>query len=223
MKYIIANWKMNINLQDISTWISDFANLTVDKKLTSHIILAPSTIYIKDLTEMCNKLSVDISVATQDLSEKRKGAYTGRVAAFQAHDYCKYSIVGHSETEPLKEDSLSKAALCLEEAITPIICFPRFDEARDYEKTDAILAWEDPTNISKNGEYREKNPEEIKRAFHEMRLALRDHTALIYGGSVNRQNVGNLVKIKGLDGVLVGNASLDPKHFLDIIEAFEEK
>ena len=46
-----------------------------------------------------------------------------------------------------------------------------------------------------------------------------DTIPLVYGGSVNEINIADIVKIPELDGVLVGNASLDPKTFADIIGA----
>ncbi len=228
MKTIIANWKMNMTYQDISTWMSDFAGYLVENKniLNSsqklQIILAPTALYVKDVAEMVKHLQTEVFVAAQEVSEKRKGAYTGAISAKQVKDFCKFSIVGHSETRPIREDTLSKAELCLEEEITPIVCFAKFEDARDYERQGAILAWEDPANISKEGIYREKNNDDIKKAFHEMRLAIRDEVTLIYGGSVNRTNVRDLVKIPEIDGVLVGNASLEAKHFIDIISAFCE-
>ena len=40
------------------------------------------------------------------------------------------------------------------------------------------------------------------------------HNSLIlYGGSVNPENINDFIKYKGIDGVLVGGASLDPKLF----------
>ena len=45
-------------------------------------------------------------------------------------------------------------------------------------------------------------------------------TPLIYGGSVNENNIKDIAKIQELDGVLVGNASLDPKTFASIISAY---
>ena len=41
---------------------------------------------------------------------------------------------------------------------------------------------------------------------------------ILYGGSVNPQNIIDLKKIKALDGFLIGGASLNPKKFIDIIK-----
>ena len=40
---------------------------------------------------------------------------------------------------------------------------------------------------------------------------------ILYGGSVNPQNVSDLKKINSLDGFLIGGASQNPKKFIDIV------
>ena len=44
-----------------------------------------------------------------------------------------------------------------------------------------------------------------------------------YGGSVNETNCKEISKLEGVDGALVGGASLDVKKFTKIVEAFEPK
>ena len=41
---------------------------------------------------------------------------------------------------------------------------------------------------------------------------------VIYGGSINEKNIENFNKIKGLDGFLIGSASINPSQFIEIIE-----
>jgi triosephosphate isomerase len=83
----------------------------------------------------------------------------------------------------------------------------------------SYIAWEDPNNISKNGVYKEKDPEDIKKGIDQIRTHIPSQAVLIYGGSVNRQNANTVFNIPGVNGVLPGNASLDPQHFIDIINS----
>ncbi|MFP3032381.1 MAG: triose-phosphate isomerase, partial [Wolbachia sp.] len=46
---------------------------------------------------------------------------------------------------------------------------------------------------------------------------------IIYGGSVSSENIGNLLNISNLSGVLIGSASLDFDHFYKIIQQVEKK
>ncbi len=41
---------------------------------------------------------------------------------------------------------------------------------------------------------------------------------ILYGGSVNKDNAAGLSAMKGINGFLIGGASLDAKHFVDIIK-----
>ena len=41
---------------------------------------------------------------------------------------------------------------------------------------------------------------------------------VLYGGSVNSQNVKNLASIKGIDGFLIGGASQKANNFIDIVK-----
>ena len=43
-------------------------------------------------------------------------------------------------------------------------------------------------------------------------------TKIIYGGSVNNQNINNLKQIKEINGFLIGGASQNSKKFIDIIK-----
>ena len=45
-----------------------------------------------------------------------------------------------------------------------------------------------------------------------------DKVRIIYGGSVNQKNCDELIKVKNVDGFLVGGASLKPE-FADIVKS----
>ena len=40
---------------------------------------------------------------------------------------------------------------------------------------------------------------------------------IVYGGSVNNENIESIISLENVDGVLVGNAGLDCKRFCDIV------
>ena len=45
---------------------------------------------------------------------------------------------------------------------------------------------------------------------------------ILYGGSVNSGNAEDLIQIEGVDGFLIGGASLDASSFASIIRTVEE-
>jgi triosephosphate isomerase len=204
VKYFVANWKMNMELSSVKNWIEKFEGNKED------VIIACSTSHFHTVKES------GYNVCSQDVSMFEKGAHTGETGAFQIADYCSYSIVGHSERSEDFETVIKKRDLCLKEGVTPIVCFTKPGDALQYYAENCILAWEDPQNISVDGVYREKAFGEVRTNIHLIKAGLPEGAEVIYGGSVNRQNIAELASIEGLNGVLVGNASLDPGHFYEI-------
>ncbi|GIW69256.1 MAG: triosephosphate isomerase [Patescibacteria group bacterium] len=216
MKYIIANWKTNMTLDDVVSWISGFDPSFIPPKI--QVVIAPSLIHIFPVADALKKTSV--LIASQDVSIEDKGNHTGETAAFQIKELCKFSIVGHSERKEDTKVVIKKIDICLSNGITPIVCFTEPESLSTYKRPGLIYAWEDPNNISQGGVYREKSQEEIIDGVGKIRMILGENESLLYGGSVNKQNIAGLAAMKELDGVLVGNASLDPKHFTEIIRSY---
>jgi len=221
MKYMIANWKMNMNFEDLTRWVGEFSQYKDSITDNVEVILAPSLVHIPAIFELSQKTSLKLS--SQDISLEEKGAHTGETGGFQVKEFCTYAIVGHSERKEDKETVIKKRDVCLKESITPIVCFTNPEHIKEYYKDGVIIAWEDPKNISKNGVYHAEKTDHIEEITKEIRKMLPKGAILIYGGSVNEKNIEEIAKIDSLDGVLVGNASLDPKTFADIIVAYADK
>ena len=218
MKYIIANWKMNLTLETLTKWVKGITDIKKVLKDNKKVILAPSHIHISLIHELTNETEIDL--CAQDVSPEKQGAHTGDTGVLQIKEFCEYCIVGHSERNEPEELVIQKRDLCLENGIIPIICFVDPELVTKYYKEGVILAWEDPKNISKDGKYNEKDPSEIISGVQNIRSALPEKATLIYGGSVNKENIEDISKIDEIDGVLVGHASLDPEHFIYIIGAY---
>jgi triosephosphate isomerase len=229
MKYVIANWKMNMDSKDISNWVGPFSKnykkikkqwkkRKIAEERWPKIILCPSSIYVPPICEISNTIGVETGV--QDISPFEKGAHTGETGAFQIKNYCRYAIVGHSERKEPIEVVIRKRDLCLKEKITPIVCFVNPSDLVKLYKEGSIMAWEDPQNISKEGVYRAEDPAKISGIAKEIRKIIPPGTPLVYGGSVNERNIASISRIDELDGVLIGNASLDSEIFAAIIRYY---
>ncbi len=217
MKHIIANWKMNMNLEEVELWLSKFQDLIEGSNFKNKILLACSFPYLHKVSSFCT--INNLNCAAQDVSFYEKGAHTGDVGTFQLKDYCQFTLIGHSERKESREMVIAKRDSCLKQSITPVVCFTNKEGWEQNYQNGCLLAWEDPENISKGGVYREKDPSEVIQAYSYFAEKI-PNTPVIYGGSVNRKNIEKLAKIENMGGVLVGNASLDPKHFLDIVNTF---
>ena len=229
MKYVIANWKMNMDPKDISAWVGPFSKKYKDirndwkrrriiEERWPKVILCPSTIYVPAMSDITQKIGVEIGV--QDVSPFERGAHTGEVGAFQIKNFCRHAIVGHSERQEGTVVAARKRDMCLGERITPIVCFTNPSDLLNLYKEGSIMAWEDPQNISVNGVYRAEDPSNISAIAKEIRKIVPHHIPLIYGGSVNERNALSISRISDIDGVLVGNASLDSDIFASIIRYY---
>ena len=69
-------------------------------------------------------------------------------------------------------------------------------------------------------------PEDIARAVEWIRYQVKDlygqkaadNVRILYGGSDEPEFVSSIMEVDGIDGLLVGHASLDSQQFADIIE-----
>ena len=217
MKCVIANWKMKMSQADIENWILDFKGRY--KPSDVRIIVAPSFVNIPYVKNTLGSLE-RVFVGAQNVSADSKGSHTGEVGAFQLRDYCKYVIVGHSERAESPALVVKKRDIVLEHGLIPIVCFTTPNQASFFYTECAILAWEDPENISSGGVYSEKPLEEVEENIGLIKESLPEDAILLYGGSVNRDNIDDLVKLSKLGGVLVGQASLDSNHFIELIGAY---
>ncbi len=210
-KCVIANWKQNMDLSAVDEWFGEFNRLvSSDGPVGAKVIIAPAYPFLQAVREYSK--DGGYFVCAQDVSEYVDGPHTSFVGVNQIKDFCDFAIVGHSETSPLLEVVIKKRDNCLRVGITPIVCFPRAEDTPRYVCDGALAVWEDPQNISSDGHY---NPKSLS-GIHEGYKRIDSRVPVLYGGSVNRQDAGDLLNISELGGVLVGNASLDPGHFYEI-------
>ncbi|PIS22680.1 hypothetical protein COT50_00570 [candidate division WWE3 bacterium CG08_land_8_20_14_0_20_41_10] len=216
MRYIVANWKQNKTLDKALLWCKDFVRLVgdMDLKNVTPIICPPAPF----LEKLAGESALGMELAVQDISPYADGAHTGFVGINQVKQFCRYALVGHSERRESRDVVMEKISQCLHADIVPIVCFK---SSTDYQIIKgAIYALEDPDNISVDGVYRPKNSHEVQNLVYEAKNFFGGESTIIYGGSVNTENAESLASISNLDGVLVGNASLNPLEFVDIVKKF---
>jgi triosephosphate isomerase len=131
-RVIAGNWKMYKTLADTRAFFSVFAPL-VSSTNSCDIVVAPPFTAIS--TAAAAAEGTNISIAGQNVSWSKEGAFTGEVsAAMLAEAGCRYVIVGHSERRQLfreTDDAVAKKALmALSAGLTPIVCVGETDEER---------------------------------------------------------------------------------------------
>jgi triosephosphate isomerase len=218
--FIVANWKSNKTYPDTLLWIDGFSSAQLDweNNKDKEVIICPSFPNLGSVQyDLQTKRTLPVKIGAQNLSPFEKGAYTGEVNAEQIAYYADYVIIGHSERRQhfgeTDEMLAQKVKLAIAGDLKPIFCVqgkqtpvPQGVEVVAYEPIAAIGTGhpdtpEDAEDVSKA--IKEKNPQ-VKY--------------VLYGGSVNKDDVHAFTQLPSVDGVLVGGASLDAEHFIHIIE-----
>ncbi|HKK11089.1 MAG TPA: triose-phosphate isomerase [Bacteroidales bacterium] len=136
-KIIAGNWKMNKTFQEADELVENISQglkeLNLNKK---EVILCPPFLFAEMVSDYAEEFP--FSVGVQNVSEYKRGAYTGEVSAemIQSMDI-KYVVIGHSERRSLFDESddvlASKTDRALAYGLTPIFCCGELLEARKAE------------------------------------------------------------------------------------------
>ncbi len=236
--FIAANWKMNLSKKSISYFIESLQSVEFSKTVNA-CIFPPST-YIDFLLNSIGKLP--ISVGGQNCHYELSGAFTGEISPLFLKDIgCTYVILGHSERRCFNNETNEDIKLKIQSAIkadlNPILCVG--EKLIDREQGNANKFIKNqiigclPENLDKTfiayepiwsiGTGKIPNYSQISEMHKHIKEIVFDITRknikVLYGGSVNKKNISNILKIKDVDGVLVGGASLNVKDFLAIYSA----
>ena len=236
MKYLVCNFKNKLLKDDILKYNRNLGEIETKVKL----VLCPPSIYLS----LFDKNGYDLGV--QDISSFIDRTITGEIEANQIKSLgATYVIVGHSERRIYKHeiniDFINKINNALENNLNVIYCVGETLRDKENGSTFEILekqisevlnnveiknimiayepVWAIGTgNVPSIKEIKD-NIEFISDLLYEKYECKLD---ILYGGSVNDENIGELCSIKGLSGFLVGGASLDVNKVKGIILEMEK-
>jgi triosephosphate isomerase (TIM) len=223
-KYVIGNWKCNKEGDEAQNWFTEFARRyrPVDGL---QIIIAPSFICLQTLSHFIKTLGLkNLSLAAQDISPFPKGSYTGAVAADMVKDLVEYVIIGHSERRryfhETSQDVAAKMSEAVDVGLIPIVCVDRpyarsqLLALNDSDSKEMIIAYGPVDAMTV------RIPESPIRAAETARSIsqIQPGRPVVYGGSLEPDNVKDYVRLPDLSGLFVGEASLDVGSFLAICE-----
>jgi triosephosphate isomerase len=211
MKYIIANWKAHKSIIETEEWLNIFLNYyTVRQDIT--VIICPPFPLLYPLSKKIHSFQ-NIFLGAQNVSATEEGAFTGEVPAKVLQDLVDYCIVGHSERRKYyhetNEEITKKISQLKKYNIQPILCISKKEELN----MDAhFIAYEPLQAIGSGKNAEAQEVEETKKSFN-----LNTDIIFIYGGSVNEKNAYTYFETGGVQGLLIGTASLDPIEFSSLI------
>ncbi len=223
-----ANFKMHHTRASTTEYIAKLNEELTSIECDDITIFPPATALQKSLGK--------VVVGAQNGYFEAKGAYTGEIGLTQLEEFGIDTIlIGHSERREIFGESqefiAKKYAYYKEQGFHIVYCigepltvreqgeealfeylYAQFEGIDiEYEKLTVAYEpiWAIGTGVSATVEDIELVHNRLKEKF-----AL----PLLYGGSVKIDSIEQIAKIKSVDGVLVGSASLDAKGFATLIK-----
>ena len=201
------------------------------------------------LTEAIRVVDKDkLIIGAQNCHYERSGAHTGEISAEMLHDLqVKLVILGHSERRVAHNESSAmikkKAKTSNDYGLTTIICVGETEKEKLSKKTYKIITSQLTDSLPETATFKNtiiayepiwaigtgKVPkrEEIFKIHSFIRNLLAEiqteefaaKVRVIYGGSVNTSNASEILTINGVDGALIGGASLLASDFSQIVKS----
>lgn len=241
---IVSNWKAYVDRVEKAKALVAAANRAA--KGGHELVLAPSAPFLGLLAGGKTKVqfaSQDISLSTPGAhtGEVTAAAVVGAGA--------RYAIIGHSERRAAGEtdgEVLEKVRRALAQKLTPIVCVGERERDTDArylkfireqlaavfapltpkERLSIVIAYEPIWAIGKSaGEA--ITPMDLAELILYIRKVLGDYipgkgnqrVRILYGGSVEPENIRDLAGGSGVDGFLIGHASVDVPTYTALVKA----
>jgi triosephosphate isomerase len=247
-KMVIGNWKMNpVTLKEAEKLCVSVA-IAVSRVKKTKIIICPPFIYLEKLKKLSKKLSLGAQDAFWGDAGAFTGEVSGEMLY---NIGLKYVILGHSERRAQGETNAivnKKIKSSLGSGLRPILCVG--ENARDENHgyfnlvknqleeclagvqkvsvSKIIIAYEPVWAISSTVGRHDATSALSREMAIFIRKILSDKFGadasgmnILYGGSVNEKDAQDFLQNGGVDGLLVGRASLDVEKFSEIIKIAE--
>lgn len=233
MKLVVGNQKNYLTKDKVDEFIKALGSIESD-----NVIICPSSIYVGDFKNM------GVLLGGQNISCYDSGANTGEVSSEQLKSAgINFCIVGHSERRQNQHESIEETNIkikkLLKEKVIPILCIGETKEEKDQGRALDILTkeidgafndllissiskviiayepiWSIGTGVTPTNNEINEIALNIRKYLSEK---YKSDNMLLYGGSVNADNIEELNKVNSIDGYLIGGASTRANEFLKII------
>lgn len=244
---IAGNWKMHKTLEEAKSFVKEVKSLVPPKDKVDSVICAPA-LFLGQLVELAEGSELKIGAQNMHFEEigAYTGEISPVALADIGVDYV---IIGHSERREMfaeTDETVNKKVLAaFKHKLTPIVCVGESLAEREAGKTNEIvgdqvkkaLAGVDASAV-KNiviayepiwaiGTGKSSSPEDANEVCAHIRGVIADiysddvanEVRIQYGGSVKPENIKDFLNQPEIDGALVGGASLEPRSFLQLLEA----
>jgi triosephosphate isomerase len=244
---IAGNWKMHTTVEEAIELVVKM-RYELDRIDNVDKVLCPPFVSLEAIKTRLEGST--IKLGAQDIHYEEKGAFTGEISPQMVADLCEYVIVGHSERRQYFNETIAivdkKVTAAMKVGLKPILCIGESPEENKAGKTEEVLTkqlsspsarlyliggiviayepiWAIGTGRPATGEQANKTIGFIRRYIaEEQGKGIAQDVRILYGGSVNAENIAEFVKQPEIDGALVGGASLKASEFLSIVKQTAE-
>jgi triosephosphate isomerase (TIM) len=247
---VVGNWKMNGTQQECIDLARQIAQALHPDAERVEVALAPPFTSLPSVAETKGKLKLAAQNCHWEPSGAFTGEISPRMLAELG---CEFVILGHSERRHIfhEDDEMisRKVASVIAHGMRAILCVGETLDERQRGHTDRVVTRQLRAalkGLAKNdinkleiayepvwaiGTGHNATAEQVNQVHKRIRRFLKSdaedspsrRTRVLYGGSVKPENAQMLAEIDGVDGVLVGGASLQAQLFLPIVSAFKNQ
>lgn len=246
-RFVAGNWKMNpATVEDAVTLARAVSALPPGD---ADLAVAPPAIALPGVADAVR--GTVVAVYAQDVHWEAQGAFTGQLSVTMLRGIASGAIVGHSEVRRDQGDDdarvARKLARVLGAGLRAILCVGESDAQFAANETEAVLRrqieraledvrgataeglvvayepiWAIGSGRPATGAHASAAARTIRRVLHRIGLPA-DDIRVLYGGSVSATSVAEFAQADGIDGALVGGASLKVEEFGAILGAFDRQ
>lgn len=241
-----GNWKMHKTIAEASVFMEALLpSLSAEESID--VVLCPAYLALRPMVDWTRDSRVE--VYAQNMHYAPEGPFTGEVSVPMLLEAgVRGVIVGHSERRRLFAESDAavqlKVAAAVATGLVPILCVGESEEHRQRGETEhrlrqqlrldlalvdtcrlgeVVIAYEPIWTIGTGRMAALEHTQEVgalvRGVVAERSREQATRTRVLYGGSVSADTAGTLLALEDVDGLLVGEPSLDVNLFLSILNA----
>ncbi len=247
---VIGNWKMNLDYVE-AVHLGQQLGVLMKNKPVEHtdVVVAPPFVDLRSVTSIVESERIPVEIASQHVNANDNGAHTGEISVSMLKRLnVKWILIGHSERRgmyAMNDDVVASTLRSVTRAgVQAVLCVGEPTEVRHAGEHEAYVTAQLTSALEGLDE---KSRELVSVAYEpiwaigtgetatsqvvsEMMAHIRSvlehvscaHARALYGGSVNADNASSLVIEGGVDGFLVGGASLKAESFMSIIQTCDD-